>query len=89
MPKLRVSKFVQAYNACNDYARWIERNRQVYNRLKAGGLPEEPIGTQNQWREYKSVRRRLQRTFGVLKGFYVALDTEAASIEGKLTALPQ
>ena len=89
MAKLGVSKFVRAYNAYNDYARWIERNRCVYNWLKADGPPEKPIGTQNQWREFKSIRRRLQRNFGVLKWFYVALDSEAASIDGKLAALPQ
>jgi hypothetical protein len=89
MAKLRVSKFVRAYNAYNDYARWIERNRRAYNWLKADGPPEKSIGTRHLWREFKSIRRRLQRDFGVLKGFYVALDSEAASIDGKLAALPQ
>jgi len=88
MAKLRVTKFVRAYNAYNDYARWIERNRRVYNWLKADGSPDKPIGTLNQWQEFKSVRRRLQRNFGLLKEFYVALDSEAASIDGKLAALP-
>ena len=89
MAKLRVSKFVRAYNAYNDYARWIERNKRVLNWLKADGPPDKPIGTQNQWREFKSIRRRLQRDFGVLKEFYIALDSEAASIYGTLAALPQ
>jgi hypothetical protein len=89
MARLRVSKFVRAYNAYNDYARWIERNRRVYNWLKADGPPEKSIGTQNLWREFKSIRRRLQNDFGVLKAFYVVLDSEAASIDGKLAALSQ
>lgn len=89
MAKLPVCKFVRAYNAYNDYVRWIERNRRVYNWLRADGPPEKPIGTQNQWREFKSLRRTLQRNFGVLKEFYVALDSDAASIDSKLAALPR
>ena len=89
MAKLHVSKFVRAYNAYEDYVRWVERNRRVYNWLKADGPPEKPIGKQNQRREFNNIRRRLQRDFEVLKEFYVAVESQAASIDGKLAALSQ
>ena len=78
---------MRAYNAYEDYVRWVERNRGVYNWLKANGLPEEPIETQNRRREFKEIRRRLQRDFEVLKEFYVAVESQATSIDGKLAAL--
>jgi hypothetical protein len=89
MAKLHVGKFVRAYNTYEDYVRWVERNRRVYHWLKADGPPEKPIGTQNQRREFKSIRRRLRRDFDVLKEFYIALESQAASIDGKLAALHQ